>query len=258
MLNNNNTTMIQTLDQLKEKAPSVFATRPHQKMSKHYQFVNTADLIDKFMNDGWNLSAGTQSGIGLFSKHEVRLRHGAIPQVGDSIPEIILQNSHNGTTAFSVTTGLHRLVCSNGLTIPSSVSQSLKVLHKNFDMGEVRRITDQFAERLPLISGSVGKMSSRILTLDEQVDYVKKAQNIRWKNGEKPVGLSYEEILQPLRPADADLNMWNTFNIVQEKFVRGGLGYKGPKKFTRMKELKNLSVVNKINTELWELADSLC
>lgn len=250
--------MIQTLQQLKEKAPSVFATRPHQKMTKQYQFVNTADMIDKFISDGWDLSSGRQSGKGLFTKHEVRLRHGAIPNVGDSIPEIILNNSHNGTTAFSITAGLHRLVCSNGLTIPNSVSQSFKVLHKNFDMGEIRRITDQFAENLPLISGSVGKMSSRILTLDEQVDYVRQSQNIRWKNGEKPMGLSFEEILQPLRSADEEPNMWNTFNVVQEKFIRGGMGYKGPKRFTRMKELKNLSVVNKINTELWELADSLC
>jgi hypothetical protein len=85
--------MIQTLQQLKEKAPSVFATRPHQKMTKQYQFVNTADMIDKFISDGWDLSSGRQSGKGLFTKHEVRLRHGAIPNVGDSIPEIILNNS---------------------------------------------------------------------------------------------------------------------------------------------------------------------
>lgn len=250
--------MIYTLDQLKENAPSIFATRPHGKMSQKYTFVNTQDLIDKFMSDGWNVAKATQTGKGLFSKHEVRLRHGAIPKVGDSIPEIILQNSHDGTTAFSVQTGLHRLVCSNGLTVPTSVSQSFKVRHSNFDMGEVRRLTDEFADRLPLISGSVQKMSSRILTLDEQLDYANKSQNVRWKNGQKPIGLTLEEILQPLRGGDEEKNMWNTFNIVQEKFVRGGIKYKGPKRFTQMKELKNIGTVNKINTELWELAETFC
>jgi hypothetical protein len=125
-------------------------------------------------------------------------------------------------------------------------------------MGEVRRLTDQFADKLPSIASSVGKMSSRILTLDEQLDYTGKAQNIRWANGQKPVGLTLEEILQPLRVEDQLPNMWNTFNVVQEKFVRGGLEYKGPKRMTKMRELKNIGSINKINTELWELAETYC
>ncbi len=250
--------MDRTLQTLKEVAPAVFATRPDGRMSKNYQFVPTIELLDKFMNEGWELHKGTQTGRGMFSKHEVRMRHGAIPKVGDSIPELILLNSHNGSTAFSVSTGLHRLVCSNGLTVPTSISQSFKVRHTNFDLGEVRRLTDQFADRLPVIASSVDKMSTRILTLDEQLDYTAKAQNIRWVNGQKPVGLTLEEILQPLRGDDESPSMWNTFNVVQEKFVRGGLEYKGPKRMTKMRELKNIGVVNKINTELWELAETYC
>jgi hypothetical protein len=101
-------------------------------------------------------------------------------------------------------------------------------------------------------------MSTRILTLDEQLDYTTRAQNIRWANGQKPVGLTLEEILQPLRGDDETPSMWNTFNVVQEKFVRGGLVYRGPERMTKMRELKNIGVVNKINTELWELAETYC
>jgi len=250
--------MVTSLQTLKEQAPAIFATKANPKMSSKYIFVPSSDIIEKFHNEGWEVSQVSQTGKGLFSRHQVKMRHGAIPKVGDSIPELILQNSHDGTTAFSLSTGLHRLVCSNGLTIPTSVSQSFKVRHTNFDMGEVRRLTDQFADKLPIIANSVGKMSSRILTLDEQLDYTGKAQNIRWANGQKPVGLTLEEILQPLRVEDQLPNMWNTFNVVQEKFVRGGLEYKGPKRMTKMRELKNIGSINKINTELWELAETYC
>jgi hypothetical protein len=250
--------MITLLNNLKETAPSIFATKAHQKMSDKYQFVPTYELIEKFMNDGWELGKASQVGKGLFSKHQVRMRHGEIPNVGDCIPELILTNSHDGSTTFSVSTGLHRLVCSNGLTVPTSLSQSFKIRHTNFDMGEVRKVTDEFAEQLPIIGKSVEKMSSKILTLDEQLNYVEKAKVVRWVNGQKPVGLTMEEILQPLRVDDADPTMWNTFNVVQEKFVRGGLKYKGKVRMTTMKELKNISSLNKVNTQLWELAESYC
>lgn len=250
--------MITTLQNIKENVPAIFSTKPHHKMSDKYQFVPTYELMEKFMNEGWDLSRATQIGRGLFGKHEVRLRHGEIPNVGDCIPELILTNSHNGTTTFSVSTGLHRLVCSNGLTVPTSISQSFKLRHTNFDMGEVRKVTDEFANHLPIIGQSLEKMSSKILSLDEQMDYVDKAKVIRWVNGEKPTGLSFEEILQPLRIEDSEPSVWNTFNVVQEKFVRGGLKYKGTKRVTRMRELKNISNLSKVNTELWELAETFC
>lgn len=250
--------MITTLQNIKENVPAIFSTKPHQKMSNKYQFVPTYELMDKFISEGWDFSRATQVGKGKFGKHEVRLRHGEIPNVGDCIPELILTNSHDGTTTFSVSTGLHRLVCSNGLTVPTSISQSFKIRHTNFDMGEVRKVTDEFAQQLPIIGQSVEKMSSKILSLDEQFSYVEKAKVIRWANGEKPIGLTFDEILQPLRVEDSNPNMWNTFNVVQEKFVRGGLKYKGPKKMTQMRELKNISTLNKVNTQLWELAESFC
>jgi hypothetical protein len=52
--------------------------------------------------------------------------------------------------------------------------------------------------------------------------------------------------------------MWTTFNVVQEKFTRGGISYKAGKRHTTMREMKNIVGTNKINVELWELANSYC
>lgn len=50
----------------------------------------------------------------------------------------------------------------------------------NFDLGEVRRVTDEFVERLPVIADSVKRLTERQLTFDEQCQYVDKAWNIKW------------------------------------------------------------------------------
>ena len=141
-----------TLDQLKETTPSVFATTPSNKVSSRYSFVPTFELLEKFMDEGWVISSANQMGGGLHGRHQVRLRNGDLPKVGDTLVEAIINNSHNGTSLFSVSAGLHRLVCSNGLTVPTSISEAFKLRHTSIDGSEVRKFTEEFAERLPMRS----------------------------------------------------------------------------------------------------------
>lgn len=90
------------------------------------------------------------------------------------------------------------------------------------------------------------------------VDFVSKAAVLRWEKGSIPK-INVEDFLRPLRHEDSGNSVWKTFNVVQEKFVRGGLRYQTEKgRFNSMKELKNFQSINKINTNLWELAESYC
>lgn len=244
---------------LKQTAPAIFTTGPSPKMSSRYTFVPTMEILENFQKEGWNVSSARQVGNSQYATHEVRLRNGGMPQVGDSIFETIIRNSHNGMTTFSVSSGLHRLVCSNGLTVPTSLSEQFNIRHTSFDLGEVRRLTDIFAERLPLIKDAMGKMETRILSDDEKVGFVKSAAHIRWKEGKMPTAISVEDILNPNREQDMGSDLWKVFNVVQEKFVRGGVEYRAAGgRMTGMRTLKNIQSINKINTELWELAESYC
>jgi len=243
---------------LKEIAPSVFATSPDPKMSNKYTFVPTIEVVENFDIAGWKVYSAKQVGKGQFAQHELRLRNGGLPQVGDSLIEAVIRNSHNGISAFSVSSGLHRLVCSNGLTVPTSVADAISVRHMNFDLSTVRLITDQFAERLPIVQRSVGKMESTFLNEGQLVDFVNKSAMIRWEKGSIPT-LKIEDFLRPERDGDVGNSVWKTFNVIQEKFVRGGMKYNSKKgRVVSMKELKNVSHINKVNTSLWELAESYC
>lgn len=244
---------------LRQTVPAIFTTNPSPKMSNRYTFVPTLEILENFQKEGWEVSSARQTGQSQYATHEVRLRNGGMPKVGDSIFETIIRNSHNGMTTFSVSSGLHRLVCSNGLTIPTSLAEQFNIRHTSFDLGEVRRLTDIFAERLPMIQESMGKMGNRILTEDEKVGFVKSAASIRWKEGKMPTAISVDSILIPNREEDMGDDLWKVFNVVQEKFVRGGVEYRATGgRMTGMRNLKNIQAINKINTELWELADSYC
>jgi len=247
-----------SIETLQEIAPSVFATVPSPKMSDKYTFVPTIEVIKNFEQEGWNVCSARQIGKGQFAQHELRLRNGGLPNVGDSLIEAVIRNSHNGLSSFSVSSGLHRLVCSNGLTVPTSVADSISVKHMRVDMGTVRQITDQFAERLPIIQRSVGKMETTFLDEAKLVDFVNKSAMIRWEKGSIPK-IDIEAFLNPEREGDVGNSVWKTFNVIQEKFVRGGMKYNSKKgRVVSMRELKNFHSINKINTNLWELAESYC
>ena len=247
-----------SLQSLREVAPSVFATSPSPKMSDKYTFVPTIEVVENFDREGWKVYSAKQVGQGNYGQHELRLRNGGLPQVGDSLIEAVIRNSHNGISSFSVSSGLYRLVCSNGLTVPTSVADAISVRHMNFDLGMVREITDQFAERLPVIQRSVGKMESTFLSEGQLVDFVNKSAMIRWEKGSIPK-FKLEDFLRPERDGDVGNSVWKTFNVIQEKFVRGGMKYNSKKgRVVSMRELKNFYNINKVNTGLWELAESYC
>jgi hypothetical protein len=251
-------TYMKTLNQLKLNVPSIFATSASPKMSDKYVFVPTIDILENFEREGWEIASAKQTGLGLHGVHEIRLRNGELPKVGDTLVEAIIRNSHNGMTTLGVSAGLHRLVCSNGLTVPTALADSFNVRHQRFDLDDVKRLTESFAGKLPKIERSVNRMMRHEMTIDEKIDFVRKSAEIRFSKEKVLNDLEIVGLLTPNRVEDEGDDMWKVFNVVQEKFVRGGMNYLSSKgQRTKLKGLQNIIAVNRVNTKLWELAESI-
>jgi len=250
--------MIYTPELIKSIAPSVFATQASEKLSDKYVFVPTDEIIEFFLKEGWKISEVKQNGKGVHGVHQIKFRNGELPKVGDTLFEAIVRNSHNGTSTLSVSAGLFRLCCSNGLTVPTSAAESFNVRHQRFDLDDVKRLTESFAGKLPKIEGSVNRMMEREMTTDEKIDFVRKSAEIRFSKEKVLNDLEIVGLLTPNRVEDEGDDMWKVFNVVQEKFVRGGVEYSSPKgRRTKLRGLQNIMAVNQVNTKLWELAEEM-
>jgi hypothetical protein len=127
-----------------------------------------------------------------------------------------------------------------------------------FDSDEVKRLTESFAKKLPLIQNSVDKMMDRMLTEGEKIEFAKNASIIKWGMGSVPSTLNLEQLITPQRIEDSKDDLWTTFNVIQEKFIRGGVDYKSNSgRKTSLKGLKNIMASNQMNTKLWTLAETL-
>ena len=112
-----------TQEQLQSQAPALFTEEPHFEASDKYHFVSTIDVINEIKSLNWYPTSVEQSSVKDedkegYQRHLVRFRHfDDLLNPRENAVELLLFNSHDRSTAFSISAGIYRFVCSNGLVI---------------------------------------------------------------------------------------------------------------------------------------------
>ena len=158
----NNTSL--TREQLTELVPSAFANQQSPKVSNKYTFISTSTVLDDMSKLGWEPFSASQRKSrkdedSMFTKHLIRLRNNNLSKIGDSIPEVVLTNSHDGRNAFTLHAGLFRLVCSNGLVIADTTFQQVKIKHQWYNFDEIRKIMDGMLDVVPKVIAQVQNLN---------------------------------------------------------------------------------------------------
>ena len=105
-----------SLDEIKEKANSIFASKGAESTSEKYSHIPTHKVIEDMALLGWSVTdvkeVKARKGIG-FQKHLVVFRNNDIDingADGDNVfPQILLTNSSDGKNAFTFKAGLFRM-----------------------------------------------------------------------------------------------------------------------------------------------------
>lgn len=262
-----------TLDEIAQRAPSALAPRPYDAMSAKYTYVPTLGVIEAMIKAGFQPFSAVQSrtriaGKGGFTKHMIRFRHQSVSQalaVGEVIPEVVLINSHDGTSAYKLIAGLYRLVCSNGMLVSDAEIDAVSIPHKgnileNVIEGSYRLITDTHKA-----IGAARNWAQLQLTDGEQSAFAVAAHTLRFADSEGRVTtpIAPAQLLEPRRREDVGSDLWRTFNRVQENVIAGGLsavqhtenGERVRRVSTR--RIKGIDQDVKLNRALWQLAERM-
>ena len=251
-----------SLDQLREIAPSVFATEPADKVSSRYGFVPTVDVVEELSNRGLvpvfaGQTISRDENNRPFAKHLLRFRPQYAPTVaGQSVPEVVLMNSHDGSSGFKLWLGLFRMVCCNGLIISDGIMGQVSVAHRSNAAQIVGDQSIGFMGQLDHIENRVQRFMDRVLTPLEQSQLAETAAQIRWGN-DRPAGLDHTDLLIGRRFEDAGNSLWNTLNRIQENVIKGGVNLNRPNRRSSTRLLRSVSDDARVNSQLWEAADAL-
>lgn len=267
-----------TIDQIGQYAPSALATAAHESRSSRYTYIPTINVIEGMMRAGFQPFSASQSrsrveGKNEFTKHMIRFRHQDVTAalaVGDVIPEVILVNSHDGTSAYKLIAGMFRLVCSNGLMVADQTTGSISVMHKGDIIAEVIEASNEIVNNSQKALSAAGEWSHLQLTSGEQSAFAEAAHSLRFADAEGKVStpITAAQLLQPRRPDDQGGDLWKTFNRVQENVIKGDLHartrshYDENNRFVPGRRVSTRRVTGidqdvKLNRALWALAERM-
>ncbi|MCQ0033995.1 DUF932 domain-containing protein [Burkholderia glumae] len=250
-----------TDDQIRRVAPSIFADDKHASRSERYTYIPTIAVIEKLRAEGFQPFMACQSrvrdqGKREHAKHMIRLRHATQICKADS-PEIILLNSHDGSSSYQMMGGYFRYVCSNGLVIGDK-THDVRVRHKGNVVDDVVSGAYEVLDGFGLIREVKEEMSSLRLAPHEQHAFAKAALALRYDTTKAPAPVTEAQILRPRRADDTSDDLWTTFNRVQESLVRGDLpGRNAAGRRSRTREVTGIDQDVRLNRSLWILADAL-
>lgn len=250
-----------TNDEIRLVAPSIFAEEKHDSRSERYTYIPTIHVLDNLRREGFEPFMACQAkcrdeGKREFTKHMLRLRHASQITTGEA-NEIILLNSHDGTSSYQMLAGTFRFVCSNGMVCGDTLND-IRIHHKGNVVDNVIEGAFRVVDDFERIDGQIDGMKSLTLNAGEQEAFAHAALALKYDTELAPAPITERQVLAPKRRDDIGDDLWRTFNRVQERMLQGGV----PGRAANGRNMTTRAVTGidqgiKLNRALWVLAEKM-
>jgi len=262
-------------DEIREQAPVIFAGGPTREVSERYVYADTPTIINDMDKLGWKVRQVGQRKARkedtTFSPHFVRFANPDYRIKGNggdySFPEVVMKNRYDGLGAVEFMAGIFRLVCSNGMVISTESFGEMKLNHRGYSFDEMRKLVGDRVVSIEEQVAVMNAMKDTTLMKEQQRELAMQGLLIRGQVSKSEEGkfrgkvdvLTLDEILTPERNEDKGNDLWNTFNVVQEKMVNGGfhtqLGLNT--KVRKVRAIKSFEQDLTLNKQLFSAATEL-
>lgn len=240
--------------------PSAVAQEPMAGVSRHYQFMSTAEIVQELGRYGWSIESQMEATVRQ-GPRSGKQRHMLVfgnPEYASDQERllVVVRNSHDARGALEIFYGVYRGSCSNQLyRLGLEDGQQIRIIHKTTQK-------QRFQEAIPLVLGGleelalrIAAMKKKILTPEQIGSYAREALAERY--GTRIPEIRVEQLLQVRRPEDEGNSAWLVMNRVQEALVRGGDRYTQGEKIRVIRSLRSVKRLPEFNNALWELAETV-
>jgi len=250
--------------EIREKAPSLFTSEPnYNSVSQKYFFVNTLDVIREIQKFNWHIVQVDQVSVREASNegyqtHLVKFVHlDDLLANNENSVQLLLFNNHSGNKSMSISCGLYRACCANGMVISDSVFEELKIRHIGDKEKEVADAITKITAIKPKIIADIKAMESITLNDEEKLSFAKSVIPLRFDDH---LEVNPKDLLKAHRIEDKDTeNLDVTLNIIQENIIRGqvsGINKQTNRKF-KSKPILSLVKDKIINKGIWDVANRI-
>jgi len=251
-----------TNQQLEEQAPTLFTSAPHFEVSDKYHFIPTIDVVEEIRANNWYPVTVSEASVRDedkegYQQHCVRFRHFEdLLNPGENAIELLLFNSHDRTKAFSISAGIFRFVCANGLVVSDNMFETYKIKHLGERDNDVVTAIENITAIKPRLMNKIEKLESINLSEVEKESFAKSSIPLRF---DAHLKINPKDLLVPHREEDYKDDLYTTLNVIQENLIRGNIS--GENKDTQRKftsrEIKSISKDVTVNKGLWDIAERI-
>lgn len=238
-----------------------------------YGFVNTSEIVARFERQGWLLSDAKQAKVKSderqgYQKHLLRFRNENFPRIdgfrenNESIPELIVENSHDGTSSLKIYFGVFRIACLNGIISGANFS-SYRIIHSQNSIKKIDESIDLMTGSIPDLIKRVSQYSQIEMSHDKSLELAASFAALRLHNTKGVLDTKLDAMLAPRRSADTEKDAYSIFNVLQEKVIRGGIRYTQKNLVTGFDDRKTTRAINsvsqsvKLNREMWNSLEQI-
>jgi hypothetical protein len=197
-----------------------------------YGFVSTQELLSQLATRGWVVSKVQVTNTKNpdkqgFQRHLIRLRNDAFSHLfpqDQGFFELVLINSHDGSSSLRLMAGLYRLVCANGLIVGDTASE-LRVVHSSKFIKDLHDKVAAFEHGLPLVAERINKMRTITLNVNQYQVLKETCSQFALRNTRDVKSINFDSIAKVARIGDVSQDAFTIANRIQEKLIRGGLRY---------------------------------
>ncbi len=279
-------------ERIMQLAPAVFAHSKAERLTDRYVSLHTSDLIpvmrdygyvpmqaaqrksrkSKISNNSVEISESFQKSPENHNAHLISFAR------ADSIetelrPEIILYNSHDGSSSVQLYAGCYRFICSNGIVAGEGFSN--RMYHSKTGLSGFEEMLRNTVENLPLMMERINALKSVQLDQEQQLQLAIKGVQTRWtlldknavpmeeRSGTYATDFTLRSALQAQRMGDMTDDAFTVFNRIQETVMRGRTSvesYTKAQPYGNLRKARPVAAVKesiRINSELWDACDEV-
>jgi hypothetical protein len=241
--------------------PAVYNRVPAPVRSDRYNLVSTSDIMGILQENNWLPQMVSQPRIQQrnlhrkeFAKHMVTFKNEDLPTINGAFPQIVIINSHDGSTLFKMMAGLFRMICSNGLIVSENEFGAIATRHSSLAPELISNGIKEIMDVVPQITARSEEMNTLVLSRIDQLNLSSNVIEQIWTDS-KVRPFDPEQLIEVRRYEDKAPTLWNTYNTIQENLMKGGLiGTTSSNKKRKMKGITNIDKSVKLNQILWDEA----
>jgi hypothetical protein len=269
--NANNTAL--TTERIQQLSPAVFATTKHDRLTDRYVALHTSDLIPVMQDYGYApVQAAQKRSRKVAAEHSAHMIAFARTidtdfAQGDVRPEIILYNSHDGSSSVKLFAGAFRFICSNGIVAGDGFQN--RMYHNTSALSGFEDMLRNTVANLPAMMERINLLKSVQLSSATAYEMAKRSVATRWdmydtqEKGVYAIEKTITDVLAVNRNEDNFTDAFTVFNRIQESVIRGKAFVKSLTEATPHGSIRKARPINsvkeniRINGELWDIAEEM-